>query len=47
VYEACFYEVLIKVQSRRMDLIPALLDVVEDYGVGRSFRQGSDSEALA
>ena len=46
-YETSFHEVLIEVQSRRPDLIPASVDVAEDYGVGRSFRRGSDSEAMA
>jgi hypothetical protein len=46
-YEACFHEVLGEIQLSRPDLIPLNVDVPEDYGVGRSFRQGSDSEALA
>ena len=47
IYEPSFHEVLIEVQAKRMDLIPTSVDVVEDYGVGRSFRRGSDSEAVA
>ena len=47
VYEACFHEVLGEIQLSRPDLIPLSIDVPEDYGVGRSFRRGSDLEALA
>lgn len=46
-YEPSFHEVLIEVQANNPNLIPASVDVVEDYGVGRSFRRGSDSEAVA
>jgi hypothetical protein len=45
-YEPRFHEVLVEVQARRLDLIPASVDVVEDYGVCRSFRRGSDSKAV-
>jgi hypothetical protein len=47
VYETYFHEALTDVQVRRPDLIPETVDVPEDYGVGRSFRRGSDSEAIA
>jgi hypothetical protein len=47
IFEPWFHEVLIEVQARRPDLIPSSVDVAEDYGVGRSFRRGSDSEAVA
>jgi hypothetical protein len=47
VYEPSFHEVLNEVQARNTSLIPTSVDVVEDYGVGRSFRRGSDSEAVA
>jgi hypothetical protein len=47
VYEPFFHEVLTEVQLRRPDLIPESVDVPEDYGVGLSFRRGSDSEAIA
>jgi hypothetical protein len=47
VYEPKFHEVLIEVQANNPNLIPASVDVAEDYGVGRSFRRGSDSEAVA
>jgi hypothetical protein len=46
-YEACFHEILGEIQLSRPDLIPVNVDVPEDYGIGRSFRRGSDSEALA
>ena len=47
MYEARFHEVLCEVQLRRPDLIPFMVDVPEDYGIARSFRRGSDSEALS
>jgi hypothetical protein len=46
-YEQAFYEVLEEVQRDRPDLIPTSVDVGEDFGLGRSFRRGSDSEAIA
>jgi hypothetical protein len=46
-YEACFHDVLREIQMSRPDLIPVNVNVAEDYGLGRSFRQGLDSEALA
>ena len=46
-YEARFHEALAEVQFRRPDLIPITVDVPEDYGISRSFRRGSDSEALS
>jgi hypothetical protein len=47
IYESHFFEVLMEIQERRPDLIPASVDVVEDYGIGHSFHRGSDSEAIA
>jgi hypothetical protein len=47
VYESRFFEVLTEVQERSPELIPASVEVAEDYGIGRSFRRGSDSEAIA
>ena len=46
-YEVRFFEVLSEIQQEDSELIPASVDVAEDYGVGRSFRRGSDSEAIA
>ena len=38
VYESRFFKILTEIQERNGDLIPASVDVVEDYGIGRSFR---------
>jgi hypothetical protein len=46
-YEARFYDALAEVQFRQPDLIPVTVDIPEDYGIARSFRRGSDSEALS
>jgi hypothetical protein len=46
-YESRFFEILTEIQGVSPDLIPALVDVVEDYGIGCSFHQGSDSEAIS
>jgi hypothetical protein len=40
-----FFDRLEQVQLNRPDLIPSNEDVVEDYGIYRSFRRGSTSEA--
>ena len=47
VYESRFFEILSEIQEVNKELIPETVDVVEDYGIGRSFRRGSDSEAIA
>jgi hypothetical protein len=47
IYEARFHDALGKVQFRQPDLIPITVDVPEDYGISRSIRRGSDSEALS
>jgi len=47
IYESRFFEILTEIQGVSPDLIPASVDVAEDYGIGRSFRRGSDSEAIA
>lgn len=44
-YEPTFFDRLEQVQSMRPDLIQPTDDVVEDYGIYRSFRRGSTSEA--
>lgn len=46
-YEACFYDVLGKVQFRQPDLIPVTINIPEDYGMSHFFRWGSGSEALS
>jgi hypothetical protein len=43
--EPVFFDRLEQVQASRPDLIPTSDDVVEDYGIYRSFRRGSTSEA--
>jgi len=35
------------VQQERPDIIPTDVQVLEDYGISRSFRQGATSEARA
>jgi hypothetical protein len=44
-FEPMFIDRLEQVQATRPDLIPSSDDVVEDYGIYRSFRRGSTSEA--
>jgi hypothetical protein len=44
-FEPAFFDRLEQVQAMRPDLIPATDDVVEEYGIYRSFRRGSTSEA--
>lgn len=41
-----FVDYLRQIQEDRPDLIPADWDVAEMFGIGRSFRRGSDSRAL-
>jgi hypothetical protein len=36
-----------EIQGTNKDLIPESVEVAEDYGIGCSFRRGSDSEAIA
>jgi hypothetical protein len=43
--EPRFFERLIKLQSTQSDLIEQELDVMEEYGVSRSFCRGGTSEA--
>jgi hypothetical protein len=43
--EPRFFDRLEQIQSNRPDLIPPTDDVVEEYGIYRSFRRGSTSEA--
>jgi hypothetical protein len=43
--EPRFFDRLEHVQVIRPDLIPPTDDVVEEYGIYRSFRRGSTSEA--
>jgi hypothetical protein len=43
-FEPIFFDRLEQIQSMRPDLIPSNDDVVEDYGIYRSFRRGSTSE---
>lgn len=45
VYEQYFYAKLKEVQKEEKGLIPRSLDVEEAYGIGRSFRRGSVTEA--
>jgi hypothetical protein len=48
VYESRFFEeILMEIQETNKELILESVEVVEDYGIGRSFRRGSDSEAIA
>ena len=44
-YELVFQDMLSRVQARCPDLIPPEVDVYEDYGISRSFRRGSTTEA--
>jgi hypothetical protein len=44
--EPKFFDRLEQVQDTRSDLIPPTDEVVEDYGIYRSFRRGSTSEAV-
>jgi hypothetical protein len=46
-YEPGILERLERVQERRPDLIPLEVNLLEEFGVRRSFRRGSNSEALA
>jgi hypothetical protein len=41
-----FIDHLLDIQKDRPDLIPASVDVSEEYGTSRSLRRGSDSQAL-
>jgi hypothetical protein len=43
--EPVFFNQLEKVRSTCPELIPSLDDVVENYGIHKSFHQGSTSEA--
>ena len=43
--EAQFFRRLEVIQEMRPDLIPDQVDVAEEYGVSRSFRRGSTTEA--
>ena len=44
-FEATMFDVLREVQVRRPDLIPADIDVEEEYGISRSLRKGSNTTA--
>ncbi len=43
--ESTFFDRLEQIQATRPDLIPPSDDVVEEYGIYKSFRRGSTSEA--
>jgi hypothetical protein len=47
VYKSRFFEILSEIQATNKELILESVEVAEDYGIGRSFRRGSDSEAIA
>jgi hypothetical protein len=44
-YESVILDALDRVKTRRPDLIPYDLDVYEKYGISRSFRRGSNTQA--
>lgn len=46
-FEAEIFERLLDIQRRKPLLIEASVDVVEEFGLSRSFRRGSDSRAIA
>lgn len=45
VYNDVISEALLRVQARRGDLIPDGVEVLEEYGLSRSFRRGSTTQA--
>jgi hypothetical protein len=44
-YEETFHELLFEIKEARPDLIPAEVDVFEDFGLSRSLRRGSATTA--
>jgi len=45
-YQPLLHQLLLDIQEDRPDLIPRGIDVVEEYAVGRSFRRGSNTQAI-
>jgi len=44
-FEESVFNRLLEIQEERPDLIPQEFDVLEEYGLARSFRRGSTTEA--
>ena len=44
-FKESVFDRLLEIQEERPDLIPQEFDVLEEYGLARSFRRGSTTEA--
>jgi hypothetical protein len=46
IYQGAVMEVLSEIQNDHPEWIPASVDVYEEYGMGRSWRRGSNTQAI-